>query len=1183
MAAPFVTSQPLNGHYLPPIQLPARRLPKRTPLWRIVELPEPKRPRLVAPAPATTTAIPVGPPRLPVPPPSGLPKRPANPFPTTAPPKPAATPPAPHVLAAKAAPPVPSVSPPVTSPISPTAVPLQNQEDEPMDEPVDAVSPSAVNPVAQTSPTPSPSPPPQSPTSSGTGAKPGATPTASPTVKPTAKLPPKLPAKTAPKLGPKPPAVSAVPPKATPKAAPKSLAKPPPEPIPVPRPKPIPKLLPRPKPVKPLAKPAPVTVPVAKPASSPVVDSDVSEPPSPLSSSLLTPASPSAAVVVITGAATSTSANASSQSPSADTESTIPASSAASDVSPTPSPEKEAAGEATPPKAVLGAVFTFTSAASAPASTTPQAAVPPSLSPTHEAAVPSTSSFTFGGICGSVSSGSGSSSGSSTAGLFSFSSSSVASSSSVIPSLFAFSSSSPSSGSGNSSSDSATSALPSGFLFTTSMSSSAPAAAVAPFTFNLPSTTAAGTRLFASAGLSLPPFQFTTFGSTAVPTGGLSGEDKDKDKDEEGSEEDVEREVPIEGDPKYVAVDTVTGEEDETELWHMPSDDRAKLFKFDAAAKEWKDRGPCTVKFLKHRVNGKVRLLMRASEGGRLVANHRPSGSLKPHGDAGMAFTWTAVGDAADGTAVDCQLLIRFANPAVAAAFAQQFAAIIGDNTIRSGTAVEAGKPPAGTMASGIGPETLAEREDTEMGTGTEGTPLDKTNGAAQGLGAQAPTPSSTSEVFLPSINPFSFSAAERSDAEHDGDMLVSPRTPPHSPLDDTTSSAVTGGGPPAASAPAFSFTAALFKPDARPDNNGNHSGGFAFTAATPGGPFDNPFARRPEVSNPFGPFSAPRAGSTPSEALEEGVPASCGSAPEIAAGPAETDSNRDGNGPAPFRFNLPLQTTASSVDTSVPAPSPTMSGATALSTSFTFSAATLSQSPAAFSFLSSPSPFGAPGALSVALCGSLECTSPSSSAASTGLFTSGLFTFSSSASSAPSPELFSFTAMTGTPSLSFAASPAGPVRCENEDDDNAPMPEEETGEPITGPPKLQVVATSTGEEDEVEQWRAPARAKLYRFDAQTMTWKDRGAGDVKFLRHTATGKIRLVMRSGDGNRLLANHRPTGELRDQQGGKGAAFTWTAIGDVAEGQAEASQFMIRFSSSEAAMEFKGQFSAAASIP
>lgn len=49
---------------------------------------------------------------------------------------------------------------------------------------------------------------------------------------------------------------------------------------------------------------------------------------------------------------------------------------------------------------------------------------------------------------------------------------------------------------------------------------------------------------------------------------------------------------------------------------------RAKLFKFDRDSREWKERGTGDVRLLKHKDNGKTRLVMRRDKTLKVCANH---------------------------------------------------------------------------------------------------------------------------------------------------------------------------------------------------------------------------------------------------------------------------------------------------------------------------------------------------------------------------------------------------------------------------------------------------------------------------------------------------------------------------------------------------------------------------------
>lgn len=50
------------------------------------------------------------------------------------------------------------------------------------------------------------------------------------------------------------------------------------------------------------------------------------------------------------------------------------------------------------------------------------------------------------------------------------------------------------------------------------------------------------------------------------------------------------------------------------------------------------------------------------------------------------------------------------------------------------------------------------------------------------------------------------------------------------------------------------------------------------------------------------------------------------------------------------------------------------------------------------------------------------------------------------------------------------------------------------------------------------------SKCKLYRFDADSNEWKERGIGQVRLLQHKANKKIRLLMRQEKTLKIRANH-----------------------------------------------------------
>jgi Ran-binding protein 1 len=127
---------------------------------------------------------------------------------------------------------------------------------------------------------------------------------------------------------------------------------------------------------------------------------------------------------------------------------------------------------------------------------------------------------------------------------------------------------------------------------------------------------------------------FSMFGGGSKATKKDEPEDEDNDrsgsakaqKDKaaaEGEEEEKaeEEEADVHFEPVVhltEKVETKTNEELEEQTFKM----RAKLFKFDRDSREWKERGTGDVRLLKHRENGKTRLVMRRDKTLKVCANH---------------------------------------------------------------------------------------------------------------------------------------------------------------------------------------------------------------------------------------------------------------------------------------------------------------------------------------------------------------------------------------------------------------------------------------------------------------------------------------------------------------------------------------------------------------------------------
>ncbi|KAJ9698721.1 hypothetical protein PVL29_007669 [Vitis rotundifolia] len=138
------------------------------------------------------------------------------------------------------------------------------------------------------------------------------------------------------------------------------------------------------------------------------------------------------------------------------------------------------------------------------------------------------------------------------------------------------------------------------------------------------------------------------------------------------------------------------------------------------------------------------------------------------------------------------------------------------------------------------------------------------------------------------------------------------------------------------------------------------------------------------------------------------------------------------------------------------------------------------------------------------------------------------------------------------------------------EDEDAAAAEDEDTGAQVAPIVKLEEVAVTTGEED--EDAILDLKAKLYRFDKEGNQWKERGAGNVKLLKHKESGKVRLVMRQSKTLKICANHLvlPTMSVQEHAGND-KSCVWHAT-DFADGELKDELFCIRFASVENCKSF-----------
>ena len=118
-------------------------------------------------------------------------------------------------------------------------------------------------------------------------------------------------------------------------------------------------------------------------------------------------------------------------------------------------------------------------------------------------------------------------------------------------------------------------------------------------------------------------------------------------------------------------IDVKTGEEDEEVLFSH----RAKLYRFVAEEKQWKERGIGDIKLLRNARSGKMRVLMRRDRVLKLCANHQITTdmSLQPNAGSDRSWVWSTHADFSEGECKAERLAVRFKNEDIAKQFKEKF------------------------------------------------------------------------------------------------------------------------------------------------------------------------------------------------------------------------------------------------------------------------------------------------------------------------------------------------------------------------------------------------------------------------------------------------------------------------------------------------------------------------------
>ncbi|KAG4306056.1 hypothetical protein PORY_000044 [Pneumocystis oryctolagi] len=143
-------------------------------------------------------------------------------------------------------------------------------------------------------------------------------------------------------------------------------------------------------------------------------------------------------------------------------------------------------------------------------------------------------------------------------------------------------------------------------------------------------------------------------------------------------------------------------------------------------------------------------------------------------------------------------------------------------------------------------------------------------------------------------------------------------------------------------------------------------------------------------------------------------------------------------------------------------------------------------------------------------------------------------------------------------------------TKCENEEDNKNEEAYDVHFEPIVS---LSKIEPKTNEEDEEVVFKM--RAKLFRYNNNE--WKERGTGDVRFLKHRTSGKVRLVMRRDKTHKVCANHYILPEMTLMPNvGSDRSWVWNVLADMSDGEPSAETLAIRFAKPENANLFKEKF-------
>ena len=149
------------------------------------------------------------------------------------------------------------------------------------------------------------------------------------------------------------------------------------------------------------------------------------------------------------------------------------------------------------------------------------------------------------------------------------------------------------------------------------------------------------------------------------------------------------------------------------------------------------------------------------------------------------------------------------------------------------------------------------------------------------------------------------------------------------------------------------------------------------------------------------------------------------------------------------------------------------------------------------------------------------------------------------------------------------------------EEKGNENPPEEESSATFEPVIKLEEVETKTGEEEEEVLYSQ--RSKLFIFGETLLdkgtgrkSWRERGIGDLRLLKHREHQRIRVLMRQEKTMKIIANHVLDPRITlETNAGSDRSWVWSVF-DFSEGDLVETVFAARFADSDIANEFKKKF-------